>query len=108
MRVEMRRLTTLLVVVCLGDGVEPGPEAAVLLGDSLDLPGVVDGGENLAPIADYTSVVVEAVDIGGSVGGDPVDVEAVECGLEVGPLVGDEGPVEAGLEYAAGEVAEVG
>ena len=68
----------------------------------------MDGGEDLALVADDACVVVEAVDVGGSVGGYPVYVEVVECGFEVGPLVGDEGPVEAGLEYAAGEVAEVG
>ncbi|MBA7618621.1 hypothetical protein ES703_25951 [subsurface metagenome] len=83
----------LVVVVCLGDGVEPGLEVAVLMGDALDLPGVVDGGEDLALVAYDAGVVVEAVDVGGSVGGYPVDVEVVECGFEVGPFVGDEGPV---------------
>ena len=98
----------LVVVVCLGDCVEPGLEAAVFMGDALDLPGVVDCGEDLALVADDAGIVVEAVDVVGSVGGDLVQVEVVECGFEVGPLVGDEGPVEACLEYAAGEVAEVG
>jgi hypothetical protein len=74
-----------VVVVGLVDGVEPALEAAVLLGDALELPGVVDGGDYLLLVADDALVLGEASDVLCAVGCDLGCVKLVECFLEVGP-----------------------
>ncbi len=81
-----------VVVVGFVDGVEPALEAAVLLGDALELPGVVDCGEDLLLVADDARVLGEASDVLCAVGCDLGCVEVVKCPLEVGPFAAHELP----------------
>lgn len=81
-----------VIVVGFVDGVEPGLEVSVLLGDSLELPGVVDSGEDLVPVTDDAGVLGKSGYVLSTVGGDFSNVEVVESPPEAGPFASHELP----------------